>query len=394
MPWYTRTISRTTIHEIRIAAVGSAMRVGVIFGGPSPEHDVSILTGLQAARVLAKAGREVGCVYWSKAGEFFETTPDHEARDFLDGPPKGCKPLRFTLGPNGGFFHENGVFGRRSRRLDLDVLLNACHGGPGEDGTLQAALDLCEIPYTGPCFFGAVVGIDKYLFYCLARERGIPVLERVAGSAVSIPEITFDPPFIVKPRFGGSSIGIEVVADPKTLESLVRNSVHLKEAFVVEPYREDLFDLNVAVKTWPELELSAVERPIRDGSQPAVLDYEQKYMRRGGLERMAREVPAKLDPPVLDAIRRHASSVAEAAMVRSVVRIDFLSDGSLVYLNEINTIPGALSVYLWIEPPLEPIELFEDILEEALRRPVRHFDATGAEGSLLRAAGSIASKLA
>jgi D-alanine-D-alanine ligase len=370
------------------------MKVGVIFGGPSPEHDVSILTGLQAGRVLEQAGREVCCIYWSKAGDFFETSVDLEARDFLEGPPKSSRALGLNLAQNGGFFYTDGRFGRRLRRLEIDVLLNACHGGPGEDGTLQAALDLCGIPYTGPSFYGASVGMDKYLFYCLARDRQIPVLERVAGSAHGIPRIDFDPPFIVKPRFGGSSIGIEVVSDLSTLESLVKSSVHLQDSFVVEPYREDLFDVNIAVKTWPRLELSAVERPIREDSRRAVLDYEQKYMRQGGLEAMAREVPAKLDPPLLEAIQKYASDITDAAMVRSVARIDFLSDGKDVFLNEINTIPGALAVYLWVEPRLEPHTLFDQMIEEAVERPARKFDPAGAEGSLLRVAGSIASKLA
>ncbi len=370
------------------------MKAGVIFGGPSPEHDVSILTGLQAARLLEKAGSDVRCIYWSKAGAFFEVPTSLEARDFLEGPPKGSKALKFLAVPEGGFFFDEGIFPRRSRRLEMDALLNACHGGPGEDGTLQAALDLCGIPYTGPSYLGAAVGMDKYLFYCLAAERGIPVLKRVFGSAENIPDPDFDPPFIVKPRFGGSSIGIEVVSDVQTLKSLVQTSVHLRDAFVVEPYRKDLFDLNIAVRTWPEFELSAIERPIRDDSQRAVLDYEQKYMREGGLEGMAREVPARIDKEIADEIRLYAEAIAAPAMVRSVARIDFLCDGRQVYLNEINTIPGALSVYLWVDPPIEPVELIEQMLEEALERPARKFDAAGAEGSLLRVANSIASKLA
>lgn len=370
------------------------MRVAVIFGGPSPEHDVSILTGLQACKLLEKAGHEVAAIYWAKSGEFFRTSPDLEARDFLEGPPKGSKRLSFEAFAGGGFVYPLGGLARRPKRLEFDVLLNACHGGPGEDGTLQAALDMAGVRYTGPSFWGAVIGMDKYLFHCLARREGFPVLERVAGTPDHVPEVRFDPPYIVKPRYGGSSIGIEVAADARTVEDLVRSSVHLRDGFVVEPFRPDLYDVNIAVRTWPKLELSAIERPLRDESQKAVLDYELKYMREGGLESMAREVPAQLPEEIAGLIREIAAGVARAALVRSVARIDFLTDGSEVYLNELNTIPGALATYLWIDPPIEASALVDNLVEEAAAAPVRTFDASGAEGALLRVASSIASKLA
>ena len=163
--------------------------VGVIFGGPSPEHDVSILTGLQAARVLLLAGHQVGSVeaiYWTKGERFVAVEPTLEAEAFVDGAPKGARELRFLAQPGGGFFAvKPGVLGGgKERRLELNALINCCHGGPGEDGTLQSALDLAGIPYTGPSAAGAALCMDKLAFGSVAAAAGLPSLPRqlvVAG---------------------------------------------------------------------------------------------------------------------------------------------------------------------------------------------------------------------
>src|SRR5579884_2829278 len=121
--------------------------IAVAFGGPSPEHDVSILTGLQAARELASAGREVISLYWAKTSDWFRLPPALEAADFLQGIPRGAEELRLVLGEEPGF----AVSGRmgRSRRLEIAAVVNCCHGGPGEDASLQGAFDLASIAYTG-----------------------------------------------------------------------------------------------------------------------------------------------------------------------------------------------------------------------------------------------------
>ena len=110
--------------------------VGVIFGGPSPEHDVSVLTGLQAARELGSVqGTSVRGLFWSKSGDWFEVEPTLEGTDFLNGPPKGAARLQLVLGPDGGFVPSDRKIGR-ARPLGLDVALVCCHGGPGEDLSL------------------------------------------------------------------------------------------------------------------------------------------------------------------------------------------------------------------------------------------------------------------
>jgi D-alanine-D-alanine ligase len=371
--------------------------VAVIFGGPSPEHDVSVLTGLQAARALAGGGT-VHALYWAKTGDWYEVDPALEASAFLEGVPRGATPLRLALGAEGGFVGEGGRFGR-ARPLALDAAVVCCHGGPGEDGTLQAALDLAGVRYTGPSVAGAALGMDKLAFGAVMAGAGLPVLPRVlleSGTA----DVGFDGPYILKPRFGGSSIGIEVVADLATATARLGANPHFRLGAVVEPYRPAFFDLQVGVRSWPELALSGVERPLRTpraggaAGEPEILGYADKYVGGEGMASAPRQLPAEIDAGLEKALREAALAVARLTSVRGVARIDFLSDGSDLVVNEINTIPGSLGRYLWIDPPVAFRQLLDDLLAEAQARPTHAYSSAGADGTVLRGAASIAAKLA
>jgi D-alanine-D-alanine ligase len=346
----------------------------VIFGGPSPEHDVSILTGLQAARALG----DVVAIYWSKTGDFYEVDPGLEATAFLDGVPRKSAELRLVAGE--GFV--------KKKRLDITAVVNCCHGGPGEDGTLQAAMDLAGVAYTGPDVPAAFLGMDKLAFAALMTHAGFPSLPRVLATQ----PIPFQPPYIVKPRFGGSSIGISVVSDADTAVALLHTDPHLRAGAVVEPYRPDSTDLNVAVRTWPKLELSAIEKPTR-GERSTILDYKDKYVGGEGMVSAPRELPAQLDPATEKSLRDMAERIATLTGVRGIARIDFLADGDQLYVNEINTIPGSLSKHLFVDPPIPFAQLLHDMLDEAGQRRTTNWTVAGADGAALRSAGSIDRKL-
>jgi D-alanine-D-alanine ligase len=389
--------------------------VAVLFGGPSPEHDVSILTGLQAARALAGAGRQVVGLYWSKTGDWYRVPAGLEASDFLDGIPARAEELRLVLGGDGdgpaGFCEAGGRRGR-GKAMAIDVVLNCCHGGPGEDGSLQAALDLAGLSYTGPGVAAAALGMDKLAFAGLVTAAGLPALPRLLlgpgpvgpgslgpGSVGPGPvgpgsvEPGFPGPYIVKPRFGGSSLGIDVVADLATARARLEANPHLRAGAVLEPYRTDLFDLNVAVRLWPGPALSAIERPLRATDSAEILGYADKYVGGEGMASAPRQLPAQL-PAALDAaLRTAALEIARLCAVRGVARIDFLSDGEAWFVNEVNTIPGSLARYLWVEPPLPFIDLLDAMIDEARARPTRRPNPPGADGSVLRSAGGIAAKL-
>lgn len=367
-------------------------RPSVLFGGPSPEHDVSILTGLQATRALESAGHAVAPIYWSKSGEFFSVDPTLEAAEFLAGVPRKATRLELVAGPGGGFLPEGGRFGKRVA-LDVTAVVNCCHGGPGEDGSLQAALELAGVRYTGPSPAGAALGMDKLAFAAVVAAAGLPCLPHQVLTAGG-PAPDFDGPYIVKPRFGGSSIGIEITDDIEVARALARSSPHLRDGAVVEPYHPDAIDLNVSVRTYPRVAISSVERPLRTGPSGKIYTYADKYLGGEGLSSAPRELPAAISDDLRQRIVDIAGALVEVALVRSVARIDFLADGDDLFVNEINTIPGSLARYFWSHEGVTLPALLADLIAEAVSGPTRRYSTEGADGAALRAAGSIASKLA
>ena len=367
-------------------------RVAVVFGGPSPEHDVSILTGLQAAHALAAAGRDVVGLYWTKTGDWYRVDATLEAAHFVEGVPRAAEPMRLVVGGDGRGFVAAGRLGR-SRPLRVDVVVVACHGIPGEDGTLQGALDLAGIAYTGPGVASAALCMDKLAFAGVVGAAGLPALARVLVDATTT-EDPFPGPYVLKPRFGGSSIGVEVVKDLGTAVDRLAANVHLAAGAVIEPYRPDLYDLNVAVRAWPEPVLSGVERPLRSSSSAEILDYSDKYVGAEGMSSAPRELPAAMSADLARSLREAALSVVSLVDVRGVARIDFLSDGDSLFVNEVNTVPGSLARHLWVEPTVPFIDQLDTLIDEAVARPAARHSAAGADGTVLQGAGGIAGKLA
>ena len=187
----------------------------VVFGGPSPEHEISILTGLQAERVLLEGGDEVVALYAAPNGAWFQIPSRSEAKDFLTGAPSGSKELNFVLSGQPGIYPKKGL---GKKPLDIDAALLCFHGGLGEGGGAAAVFSFMDIPATGSTVFAGAVGMDKLAFGGLMNAAGIPSLQREALRDSADP--SFPGPYIVKPRFGGSSIGIEIVDDIGTARTI------------------------------------------------------------------------------------------------------------------------------------------------------------------------------
>jgi D-alanine-D-alanine ligase len=163
---------------------------------------------------------------------------------------------------------------------------------------------------------------------------------------------------------------------------------------VVEPFRQALFDLNVAVRTWTQTVLSAVKRHLRSTAAAEILGYADKYVGGEGMASAPRQLPADLSPSVVSVLHDAAHTVRRLADVRGVARIDFLFDGDAVFVNEVNTVPGSLARYLFVDPPLPFLTLLDGLMAEALERPTARPSAAGADGTVLKSAGGIAGKLA
>ncbi len=368
-------------------------KVAVLFGGISPEHDISILTGLQAQRGLSKTSHEVSTIFWSKSNEFYLIPNGLEAQQFSNGVPREAEKLHLQLGEDPGFWHVAKRLGR-ARKFELDAILVALHGGPGEDGTIQSIFDIAGIRYSGPNARGAQLGMDKLAFHGVCAASGLAALPRVLLSA-DLSDPGFEGPYIVKPRYGGSSIGIDVVSDLITAKARLSSNVHLRAGAVLEPYRPDLFDIQIALRTYPKLELSAIEKPLKTKAGNEILSYKDKYVAGAGMAEAPRELPAQIDHELAEAIHRAAETIAFAVPLRGVSRIDFLSDGKdELFVNEVNTIPGSLSKYLFISPAISFEALLGDLVGEALATSTFIYTTHGADGSALSSAGAIAAKLA
>jgi D-alanine-D-alanine ligase len=367
--------------------------VGVVFGGPSPEHDISILTGLQAARLLAESGRDVVCLYWTRSSTWLRVPAHLEGRDFLGPEVAGAAPVALRL-PEG--------FSERRRLKDvplaLDAVLNCCHGGPGEDGTLAAILALAGIPVSGPAPEPAAWCMDKLAsagLVALARldrfgVEAIPTLPVVESLAA----VDVEPPWVVKPRFAGSSLGVETgVEDLETVRALARTGL-ARSGAVLQPQLQGWCDLNVAVRTHPRLECSAIERPLVSGS---AYGYAEKYLAGSdGMESAKRELPADIPGEVAERVHAAALALVETVGLSGTPRVDFLYDGAdRLALCEVNTIPGSLALYLWAASGLDRHEVVGDLVDEAVARgggAPPHW-SSASDGAALRSAASVAAKL-
>jgi D-alanine-D-alanine ligase len=362
----------------------------VLFGGPSPEHEISILTGLQSERVLTASGESVLPIYWAPNGEWWLVPSATEAKDYLNGVPKGAKAIDVRLSGDTGLYVKK-------RALDISAVLLTLHGGVGEGGGAAALFSLLGIPATGSTLFAGAVGMDKLAFGGLMEVAGIPTLRRELLSATRSP--SFPGPYIVKPRFGGSSIGIEIVEDADAARAIAKGSQHLRAGAVVEPYRPELVDLNISFRTYPTLEVTALEKPVRSSSQSGLYSYAEKYLSGGagseaGLSSAPREFPANVPDSVATLAAELATRVAEVTALTGVVRVDLLLDEAAgeLFVNEVNSIPGAMSLYLWA-PQVPAATVLKDALVEARDRRVVLPASGFGSGAALRAAGGIAGKL-
>ena len=368
------------------------IKVALLFGGKSAEHDISVISALQAYRHLNKDKYDVYPIYITKDGEMFfgEDTGKIEAYSDIDKLLKNSRRVSFTR--NSGRVQL--VYEKKAKFIaDLDVALPVVHGTNVEDGTVQGYLQLLGLPYGGCDILSSAIGMDKYVTKTVLREAGIPVLDCVRAriaeynsdseAVIAKIEEKIGYPVIVKPINCGSSIGISKASDRDSLEEALADAFTYSDRILAERAIVNLREINCAVLGDGDLaEASECEEPV--GSDE-ILSFNDKYVggakgsAKGGaktnedakgMASLKRKIPAPITDEQRDYIRKTAVDAFQALGCGGVSRIDFLLDSSTgeIFFNEINTIPGSLSFYLWEPLGVKYTELLDKIIALALKR--------------------------
>ncbi len=360
------------------------IRVGVFFGGNSVEHEISVISALQAMNAMDSEKYEIIPVYITRENEFYIGEALRTIENFADLPAllKQCRQVIPVKGKGCMELYKYpfGMFGNKPCAV-LDVAFPIVHGTNVEDGTLQGFLKYLGAPVVGCDVIASAVGMDKYVMKTILKDAGVPVLDCIRFSrfeyeenemaCVEAVEAKFAYPVIVKPIDLGSSVGIKIGHDRDGLQEAIKYAFEYAGNILVEPAITQLREINCSVLGDTEQAIaSACEEPA--GSDE-ILSYKDKYMSSGASKGMAsvkRKLPADLPAEQYALVQQLAVTTFQVLRCNGVVRIDFMIDGATnqVYVNEINTIPGSLAFYLWKESGIEYKELLDRLIKLALKR--------------------------
>lgn len=361
-------------------------RVAMMFGGKSVEHEVSVITGIQAVMNMDTDKYEVIPVYMTKNNEMYigESVGDIEAYKNIDELLK--KSHRVVM-----IREEDGVklvpyplkmFGKHNLQ-EIDIAFPVVHGTNVEDGAFQGYLKTMGIPFVGCDVTASAIGMDKYIMKAVLKEKNIPVLDAelftlsdyaAIDSMLDRIEKVFGYPVIVKPVNLGSSVGINVARDRVELMNAVDDAFRYASKVLVEHAILNLREINCSVLgDENDAEASECEEPLHTKD---ILSYEDKYVNNAkggaskGMASVSRKIPAELSPERREEVRKLAVDSFKALGCNGVARIDFMidKDNDKLYFNEINTIPGSLAFYLWEAVGVPYKELLDRMIQLALKR--------------------------
>ncbi len=345
-------------------------KIIVIFGGISPEHDVSIITGCLAVNSLDKSKFQPVPVYVNKKGEWFTGEKLKNLGFYKEYSEK--KLTRVTLSAGENVLH---AYAGNKPLFSVAGAINCMHGGSGENGTIGALFELCNIPCATTDTFTAKMAMDKTLTKIVLKNSDVEVVpykkimrnEFYKDSEKAVYEIAegLGLPVIVKPASTGSSIGISVAKSYEELQKSLIYALRFDEKAIVEKYIEDFTEVNCAAYLKDgNVQVSELEKPVF--SHP-ILTFEDKYSGgKGGYKK--REFPAKVSDRIREKVREITGKVYTEFGFSSIVRMDYIVKGETVYLNEINTVPGSLAYYLFYDKISGLTDLLTDLLEEAFKK--------------------------
>lgn len=364
------------------------IKIGVLFGGKSVEHEVSIISAIQAIRYINKDKYDVVPIYVTKSNEMYVGEDIGNIEKYKNIKELLNNSQRVVLLSNNDKLE---IYKFPFKKLAnnyydyIDVAFPIVHGTNVEDGTLQGYLKTLNVPFVGCDVTSSAIGMDKYVMKTVLKDNTIPVLNCMrfdfneystdAKKVVSDIEENIEYPVIVKPINLGSSVGIKIAHNKEELFEALEYAFSFAKNILVEKAIIHLKEINCSVLgDYEEAFASECEEPI--GSDE-ILSYEDKYISGGskktgskGMTSLDRKLPAEISDELKARIQELAIKTFKALGCNGVSRIDFMIDKDTdeVYVNEINTIPGSLSFYLWKATGMNYEELLDKLITLALKR--------------------------
>ncbi len=315
------------------------MKIGIVFGGKSYEHEISIVSAIAMKDVLKE---ELIYIFCDQNRDFYHIpTNTIKSKLFSTGDYKKCDALTLKKGS----FVKKAMFG--DKNLDVDVILNITHGGDGEDGLFASLFEFYNLPYIGPRKGASSVSFNKFLTKGYAFSVDVKTIQyKYYTKEDSISVVEF--PVIIKPVTLGSSIGVSIVKTQEELSYALDVAFEFDDAIIIEPFISGIKEYNLAgTKINGEFKFSIIEEP----QKAEFLDFDKKYL---DFARTSTALKADISEELENRIKDAFKKIYNTQFDGSLIRCDFFVQDNEVYLNEINPIPGSMANYLF--------EDFNDIL--------------------------------
>lgn len=359
--------------------------IGVFFGGRSTEHEISVISASQAMHAINAEKYEVVPIYISKQGKWYTGKALLDIHNYRNIPELLAKVDEVYMEPGFGDYNlykkKRNLFGSNVIK-HLDVIIPVLHGSNGEDGIFEGLLETIGIPYAGCNTLSSANGMDKITMKMILKSCGIPVVNFVWFSdkewytrreeIINQIEKEIGYPVIVKPANLGSSVGIGRACNREELIDKIDGAEIYTTRIIVEDMVEDLQEINCSVLgDCDENQASVLEEPIKSGE---ILSYEDKYVggSKGakGMQASQKRIPADLPEKETKRIQFLARETFRVLSCHGVSRVDMIIDRKTrdIYVNEINTIPGSLSFYLWEATGISFEQLMDKLVELAIKR--------------------------
>lgn len=361
--------------------------VGVFFGGRSTEHEISVISANQAMAAIDREKYDVVPVYITKQGKWYTGDALTDVKNYRDIKSLLEKCTEVHMRPIYGDYNlyrsrAAGMFGNKGPVATFDVVLPVLHGSNGEDGIFEGVLETIGIPYAGCNTLASANGMDKITMKMILQACGVPVVDYVwftdkqwfsqRDALIAEIESKLGYPVIVKPANLGSSVGIGRAAERSQLVERINDAERYSTRIIVEHMVDQLQEINCAVLgDCDDFVTSVLEEPIKSGE---ILSYTDKYMggTKGskGMQSAQKRIPADLPEDETKRIQQLAGETFRVLSCHGASRVDMIIDRTNrnIYVNEINTIPGSLSFYMWEASGIPFTELMDRLIRLALKR--------------------------